>query len=266
MVCLVKGAVMVETALKVVNLSLNYDATQVLWDITLDVPKAVLAAIIGPNGAGKSSFIKAILGLNKNFTGKVSLLGQSLPNIRQKVAYVPQRESVDWTFPITVQELVLMGCYGRVGLGMRPSRSERDLALHCLEKVGMHEFAHRQISQLSGGQQQRIFIARALMQQADIYFMDEPFAGIDMASESSIMTLLHELKKEQKTVFIVHHDLNTIEKYFDWVILLNMRLISSGPTSHAFNAENLAKTYGKNYWLLEDALKRSNEKNSGETA
>lgn len=250
-------------ALEVSQLFVNYDRTPVLWDISLEVPQGKLVGILGPNGSGKTTFIKTVLGLLKPISGYVSFLGQPLSSIRQKIAYVPQKETVDWDFPITVSDLVLMGRYGQLGLFRWPRKADRAAAERCLEMVGMSAFANRQISQLSGGQQQRVFIARALLQDADIYFMDEPFAGIDIATESVIIALLKELIKKNKTVFVVHHDLNTVESYFDWIIMLNMRLVASGEVSDIFNAENLQAAYGKSYTLLDEALKLSERKSRG---
>lgn len=250
-------------ALQVHQLTVNYDKTPVLWDISLSIPQGVLVGIIGPNGAGKSTFIKAALGLLKPLSGKIEFFGQSLKYVRQRVAYVPQRESVDWDFPITVRDLVLMGRYGHLGLFKRPRESDWVAADHYLNLVGMSGYAQRQISQLSGGQQQRAFIARALLQEADLYLMDEPFAGIDAATENVIIQILKELKAKGKTVFVVHHDLNTVEQYFDWGMMLNMRLVACGPIPKIFNPANLAITYGKTHALFDEAVKLSQQKNIG---
>ena len=250
-------------ALQVFQLSVNYDKTPVLWDISLDVPQGKLVGIVGPNGAGKSTLIKAALGLVAPISGKVEFFGQSLKQVRKRVAYVPQRESVDWDFPITVRDLVLMGRYGRLGILRWPREADWKAADHYIEVMGLTPYAHRQISQLSGGQQQRAFIARALLQEADIYFMDEPFAAIDLSTESVIMNVLRQLISQGKTVFVVHHDLNTVESYFDWTIILNMRLIACGPVQQVFNAETLANAYGKNFSLFDEALKLSKNKTSG---
>lgn len=250
-------------ALHVSQLSVNYDKTPVLWDITCSVPQGKLVGIIGPNGSGKTTFIKALLGLVPTISGKIDFLGSPLKKVRKKIAYVPQRESVDWDFPITARDLVLMGRYGRLGLFRWPRAADWAAADRCLEMVGMAPYASRQISQLSGGQQQRVFIARALLQEADIYFMDEPFTGIDMASESIIMDLLRQQKSNGKTVFVVHHDLNTVESYFDWVVMLNMRLIACGKTQEVFNADTLNAAYGKSYALFDEALRLSQQKKSG---
>jgi len=245
------------------QLTVNYDKTPVLFDISLSVPGGKLVGIIGPNGAGKSTFIKTALGLVKPISGKVEFFSEPLKNVRQRVAYVPQRESVDWDFPITVQDLVLMGRYGKLGLFRFPRAADYVACDHYLEVVGMLQYKERQISQLSGGQQQRVFIARALLQEADIYFMDEPFAGVDIATEKVIMDLLRKLKSQGKTVFVVHHDLNNVENYFDWVIMLNMRLIACGSVSDVFNPATLNDTYGKSFSLFDEALKISLQKSKG---
>jgi len=250
-------------ALEVHQLTVNYDRTPVLWDLTLQVPTGKIVGIIGPNGAGKSTFLKTMMGLLKPLSGRVHFFGHSLKKQRQRIAYIPQRESVDWDFPITVLELVVMGRYGRLGLLRWPRKADRVAALHYLEKVGMAQYAERQISQLSGGQQQRVFIARALMQDADIYLLDEPFVGIDMATEQVVIGLLRQLRDQGKTVFVVHHDLNDVEGYFDWVIMLNMRLIACGSVDEVFNSETLHVTYGKSYSLLDEAMKLSQHKGKG---
>ncbi len=250
-------------ALKVEHLTVNYDKTPVLWDISLSIPSGCLVGIIGPNGAGKSTFIKTIIGLIKAISGKIELSGKTLKQTRKNVAYVPQKEAVDWEFPITALDVVLMGRYGHLGLFRWPRKADKEAAKEVLKRVGMEAFSHRQINQLSGGQQQRIFLARALLQNADIYFMDEPFSGVDLASEKVIMLLLNDLKKQGKTVFVIHHDLNNIETYFDRVIMLNMRLITYGKTSECFTSEMLSKTFGKNNLLLSEVMKLSQNKTMG---
>jgi manganese/zinc/iron transport system ATP- binding protein len=250
-------------ALKVSHLTVNYDKTPVLWDISLSIPQGVVVGIVGPNGAGKSTFIKTALDLIKPISGKVEFFGLPLKQVRQQVAYVPQRESVDWDFPITVRDLVLMGRYGRLGLFNWPRPADRAAVDRYLDIVGMSAYADRQISQLSGGQQQRVFLARSLIQEADIYFMDEPFTGVDLATETVIVQLLHELKAKGKTVFVVHHDLSTVERYFDWGILLNMRLIACGEIKEVFNSQTLNSTYGKSYALFDEALRLSQQKSAG---
>ena len=250
-------------ALQAHHLSVNYDKTPVLWDISLEVPAGKIVGIIRPNGAGKSTFIKTALGLIQPISGKIEFFGQPLSVCRRRIAYVPQRESVDWDFPILVRDLVLMGRYGTLGLFRWPRKADMAAVDHYLELMGMSAYADRQISQLSGGQQQRAFIARALVQEADVYFMDEPFAGVDMATETAIMNILHQLKEKGKTVFVVHHDLNTVESYFDWLIMLNMRLIACGNVSEVFNPDTLNMTYGKSYAILDEALKLSQHRTQG---
>lgn len=247
-------------ALEVHQLSVSYDKNPVLWDISLQIPAGKLVGIIGPNGAGKSTLLKAALGLIKPISGKIDFFGLPLKQMRQRVAYIPQRETVDWDFPITVEDLVLMGRYGRLGLFRWPRKADIAAANHYMEMVGISQFAKRQISQLSGGQQQRAFLARALLQEADIYFMDEPFTGIDLATESVIVSMLKKLIQQGKTVFVVHHDLNSVESYFDWAILINMRLVAYGPISEVFTSDTLNATYGKSYALFGEALKLSQSK------
>lgn len=231
-------------ALKVDDLTVAYNSKPAIWDIDLDVPEGVLMAIVGPNGAGKSTLIKSVLNLIPRAAGTVTFYGKPYEQARSLVGYVPQRGSVDWDFPTSVVDVVTMGLYGKLGWFRRPGRKERDLALHALEQVGMADFAERQISQLSGGQQQRTFLARALVQDAQIYFMDEPFAAVDAVTERAIVAILRELRERGKTVLVVHHDLQTVEEYFDWVTLLNVEVIASGPTAETFTPDNLRKTYG----------------------
>jgi manganese/zinc/iron transport system ATP- binding protein len=241
------------TALEVHDMTVAYHRRPVLWDVDFEVPEGKLVGIVGPNGAGKTTLIKAVLGLVPLASGKVEIYGQPYRDQRHLVGYVPQRESVDWDFPVTVRDVVLMGTYGRLGWFRRPGRTDRELADRCLDQVGMRAFSKRQIRQLSGGQQQRVFLARALAEQARIYFLDEPFAGVDAATESAIVELLQAMRSEQKTVFVVHHDLQTVRDYFDWVLLLNMRLVAGGPVDETFTPENLQKTYGGRLTLLDEA-------------
>ncbi|MBA4493335.1 metal ABC transporter ATP-binding protein [Paenactinomyces guangxiensis] len=232
------------------NLSVAYHRKPVLRDIDYDAPEGELIGIIGPNGAGKSTLIKAILGLIPLAGGEVNIYGKPYHEQRQLVGYVPQRESVDWDFPTDALDVVMMGRYGKLGWFRRPKAEDREIAMECLQKVGMESFARRQISQLSGGQQQRVFLARALAQDARVYFMDEPFAGVDAATEKAIIQVLNELKQQKKTVLVVHHDLQTVSEYFDSVLLLNLRKIAAGPTREVFHAENLQKTYGGRLTVL----------------
>jgi manganese/zinc/iron transport system ATP- binding protein len=233
-----------EAAITVEDLTVAYGEKPVLWDVDLTVPSGVLMAIIGPNGAGKTTLIKAVLNLVNTAAGQVLIYGESYQKQRRLVGYVPQRGSVDWDFPTNVKDVVMMGRYGALGWLKRPGRKERDMALAALEKVGMSRYAERQISQLSGGQQQRVFLARALVQDALVYLMDEPFQGVDATTERAIVSLLQELRAQGKTVVVVHHDLQTVPEYFDWTALLNVRLIASGPVRDVFTEENLRLTYG----------------------
>src|SRR5690625_3825017 len=274
-------------AIRVDDLTVAYDYKPVLWDVDLKIPEGILMAVVGPNGAGKSTLIKSILGIIKpiagsvtifgkpyqqqrrqvayvhqkesvdwDFTttvieeeleGSVTILGKPYQQQRRQVAYVTQKESVDWDFPTTVIDVVLMGTYGKLGWIRRPGSKERKEATEALEKVGMLSFKNRQISQLSGGQQQRVFLARALVQDAAIYFMDEPFQGVDATTEVAIINILKELRKAGKILIVVHHDLQTVPEYFDWVTFLNVKEIATGPVKDVFNDDNLTKSYVINY-------------------
>ncbi len=229
--------------IEVEDMTVAYDIKPVLWDIDLKVPKGVLLAIVGPNGAGKSTLLKAMLELIKPISGKVLFNGQSYQQQRKNIGYVPQKESVDWDFPTTVLDVVMMGRYAHIGWIKRASRADKDISMQALDKVGMKEYYNRQISQLSGGQQQRVFLARALVQDADFYFMDEPFQGVDAKTERAVIEILKELSSNGKTVLAVHHDLQTVQEYFDWVVLLNTQLVAYGPVSKVFTEANIAKTY-----------------------
>jgi manganese/zinc/iron transport system ATP- binding protein len=235
---------MKEKAIEVTDLTVAYREKPVLWDVDLEVPAGTLMAVVGPNGAGKTTLIKAILGLIQPAAGQVLIYGQPYAAQRRLVGYVPQRGSVDWDFPTSVLDVVMMGRYGVLGWIRRPGHKERLAALEALDMVGMLPFAGRQISQLSGGQQQRVFLARALVQDALIYFMDEPFQGVDATTERAIVALLQELRRSGKTVVVVHHDLQTVPEYFDWVTLLNVRRIASGPVGEVFTERNLKLAYG----------------------
>ncbi|MEM7583466.1 MAG: metal ABC transporter ATP-binding protein [Acidobacteriota bacterium] len=231
-------------ALEVFDLTVAYRDKPVLWDIDLSVPHGVLMAIVGPNGAGKSTLIKAILGLVPAAAGEVRILGKEATKQRRLVAYVPQRGSVDWDFPTSVLDVVMMGLYGRLGWIRRPGAKERQLAMEALDKVAMTDYAQRQISQLSGGQQQRVFLARALVQDSQVFFMDEPFQGVDATTERAIVDVLRALRAEGRTVIAVHHALQTVPEYFDWVTILNVRRMSSGPVEEAFTEQHLRDAYG----------------------
>lgn len=241
----------VSSPLSIHDMTVAYHRKPVIWDIDYNASPGELTALVGPNGAGKTTLINAVLDLVPRASGEVRIFGKPYRQQRQRVAYVPQRESVDWDFPISALEVVAMGLYGQIGWCRPVTRSYRQRALHVLERVGMGGFAKRQISQLSGGQQQRVFLARALVQDADIYLMDEPFAGVDAATERAIVSILHELRAAGKSALVVHHDLQTVKEYFDHVILLNMRIVAAGPTEEVFTTENLRNTYGGKLALLD---------------
>ncbi len=229
--------------LEIEDLTVAYAAKPVLWDVDLNIPEGCLAAIVGPNGAGKTTLIKAALGLIPTASGRVRFFPAQGGQSARRIAYVPQSGSVDWDFPATALDVVLMGRYGQLGWIRRPGRLDHEIARETLDKVGMLDFASRQISQLSGGQQQRVFLARALAQQADLYLMDEPFKGVDARTERAIILLLQDLQALGKTVVAVHHDLQTVPEYFDWVALLNIQVIAAGPVEEAFTRENLHRAY-----------------------
>ncbi len=239
--------------LAVHDLTVAYHRKPVLWDVDLDIPEGKLVGIVGPNGAGKSTLLKACMDLVPKASGEVGIYGKPYKDQRHLVGYVPQRESVDWDFPVNVLDLVAMGTYRRLGWFRRVNQEAKARALEALEQVGIAHLASRQISQLSGGQQQRAFLARALAQEARVYFMDEPFAAVDAATESAIVKILQRLNSEGRTCLVVHHDLATVSRYFDWLVLLNMRIVASGPTEEVFTKDHLEKTYGGRLSLLNDA-------------
>jgi manganese/zinc/iron transport system ATP- binding protein len=239
-----------ENAIEIENLIVSYHHKPVLWDIQLSLPAGQIIGIIGPNGSGKTTLLKSIMGLLPLDSGTVRFFGKPIKEVRGRLSYVPQRESVDWDFPANVRDVVLMGRYRKDNLFKRLSKEDHRIANEAIEKVGLTDLAKRQIAQLSGGQQQRVFIARALAQQADIYLMDEPFVGVDAATEDAILKLLAEMRDEGKTVIIVHHDLQTAYSTFDWVVLLRTRLIASGPKSEVFTAKNLQNAYGGKLSIL----------------
>lgn len=231
-------------ALSVNHLSVQYHQQKVLDNINFQVPKGSITGIIGPNGAGKSTLMKAILGLVPTINGSIEVLEQPFRRQKDLIGYVPQRSEVDWDFPINGLDVVLMGRYKNFKRFQRISKKEKNLAMDYLREIGMEQYAQRQISQLSGGQQQRIFLARALAQNTPIYFMDEPFAGVDAATERMMIQLMKQWKEEGKTVLIVHHDLQTVQEYFDHILLLNKKIIDCGKTSDIFHSENIERTYG----------------------
>ncbi len=250
-------------ALAVRDVTVAYHRKPVLWNVSLDIPPGSLVGLVGPNGAGKSTLLKAVVEMVPRVSGQVYIFGKPYRQSRRRIAYVPQRESVDWDFPATALDVVLMGTYGRLGWFKRVGAEERKAALAALAKMEIDHLASRQISQLSGGQQQRTFLARALVQQADLYLMDEPFAAVDAATEKAIVQLMRQLQREGKTIIVVHHDLHTVPEYFDYLVLLNLRLVGAGPISEVFTTANLQKTYGGKLTLLEEvgeAMRRRDQR------
>ncbi len=239
--------------LSVYDLTVAYDRRPVIWDIGFQIPPGSLVGIVGPNGAGKSTLLKAIMHLVPMTSGRIEIFGLPWNRNRHRVGYVPQRESVDWDFPISALDVVTMGLYREIGWCRPVNRRHRAAAMKALEKVGVADLAGRQISQLSGGQQQRTFLARALVQDADLYLMDEPFAAVDAATEQAIVSILRGMKQNGKTAIVIHHDLHTVPEYFDYVILLNMRIVAHGPVDTVFTRENLERTYGGRLTLLDEA-------------
>ncbi|MGE3316629.1 MAG: metal ABC transporter ATP-binding protein [Planctomycetaceae bacterium] len=244
-------------------MTVAYHRKPVLWDIDYEAPRGKLIAIVGPNGSGKTTLIKAALDLVPRASGRVEMFGDSYRNQRHRVAYVPQRGSVDWDFPVNALDVVAMGLYRQIGWCRPVTTHYRRIALEALQRVGMQDYARRQISQLSGGQQQRVFLARALAQDADLYLMDEPFAGVDAATERAILEVLQDLRSSGKTAIVVHHDLQTVGEYFDEVVLLNMRIVASGPTDLVFTADNLRATYGGKLALLDQVGDRMKQTGTG---
>ena len=248
------------------DLTVAYHRKPVLWDVDLEVPAGKLIGIVGPNGAGKSTLIKAVLDLLPRASGRITIFGKPYKESRSRVGYVPQRESVDWDFPVSALDVVAMGRYGKIGWFRPVTRSHKEAAMEALDRVGIADLAQRQISQLSGGQQQRAFLARALVQDADLYLMDEPFAAVDAATETAIVGLLQNLREMGKTCLVVHHDLQTVREYFDEVILMNMRIVAHGPTETTFTRENLRKTYGGKLTLLGEAAEVMARQTAGKSS
>jgi manganese/zinc/iron transport system ATP- binding protein len=236
-------------ALDVAHLTVSYEQNLILSDCTLAIPPGVMVGIIGPNGAGKTTFLKSILGLIPKKNGTVFFLGKTIGYVRNKIAYVAQRNSVDWDFPLTVFDMVLMGCYGKLGWFARPGDAQKEAVSKALIEVGLQDYAHKPISVLSGGQQQRAFMARALVQDADIYFLDEPFAGVDAPTEKIIINLFKKLRDQHKTIIVVHHDIVTAAAYFDWALLLNKNIIACGPIEEVLTQKNCVQVYGNNFSL-----------------
>ena len=235
---------MKDTVISVKNLNIAYNDKPVLWDNNIDFVKNSITAIVGPNGAGKSTLLKGILGLKKILSGKIEIEGKNLKDVKKEIAYIPQSSSVNWDFPTTVFDVVLMGRYVHCGWIKRPNKSDKKKALDAIEKIGLSQYRDRQISQLSGGQKQRVFIARAIASDANIYFMDEPLAGVDKKTEGIIMEFLRDSQKMGKTSIVVHHDLNTIKKYFDHLVIINKRIIAQGLVNNVFTSENIEMAFG----------------------
>ena len=252
-----------ELSLKVTHLSVNYDKISVLWDLNFSVPRGKLCAIIGPNGAGKSTLIKAILGLVKPLSGKIEILSENASKSFKKISYIPQRETIDWNFPLTVEELVLQGLYTKQGLFKFTTKADKENALKALKVVDMEPFLKRQISQLSTGQKQRVFLARALLQDSDIYFLDEPFSGVDSVTEKFMCQFLQKLKQEGKSIFVIHHNIHSVSQYCEWVVMINNRLVACGDIDSCLTADNLKLTFGENSHLLDEVFALSQNKNKG---
>ncbi len=233
-----------DVIIKVEDLTIAYDDKPVIWDNDVDFINNSITAIIGPNGAGKSTLLKGILGLKNILSGKVEIMGKSLKEVQKEIAYIPQSSSVNWDFPTTVFDVVLMGRYIHCGWIKRPSNKDKEIARAAIEKIGLSEFENRQISQLSGGQKQRVFIARAIASDASIFFMDEPLAGVDKKTEGIIMDFLKESQRNKKTSIVVHHDLNTVDKYFDHLVILNKKILAQGKVSEVFTKENIERAFG----------------------
>lgn len=244
-----------KSAVVIDDFTVSYREKPVLWDVDVTIPEGSLTAVVGPNGAGKSTLLKAVLGIVPKLSGRVTIYGEPYEKNRHLIAYVPQRETVDWDFPTDVLDIVTMGTYGSLGWFKRPGEKEYKRAMSALKNVGMEKYAKRQIGQLSGGQQQRVFLARALAQDAQIYFMDEPFSGVDAATEKAIIHLLRELKQQGKTVVCVHHDLATVGEYFDWGVFLNVHVIVQGPIKEIYTAQYIEKTYGESFRYLSKLFK-----------
>lgn len=252
-----------QAPLAIRDMTVAYQRRPVLWDVDYEAPTGKLIAIVGPNGAGKSTLLKAILGLVPKVSGEVLIFGKPYERQRHRVGYVPQRESVDWDFPVNALDVVAMGLYRKIGWCWPVRRQHQRTAWDALDRVGMTDLARRQIRQLSGGQQQRVFLARALVQDADLYLMDEPFAGVDAATERALVTMLQEMRDGGKTTLVVHHDLQTVAEYYDEVILLNMRMVASGPVDEVFTRDNLRKTYGGKLALLDEVGNRMQQEQEG---
>ncbi|REJ07518.1 metal ABC transporter ATP-binding protein [Halobacillus trueperi] len=243
---------MANAALSIKNLHVSYYGNEAVKEVSLTVNPGNLVGIIGPNGAGKSTFLKALLNLIPRDKGEIKLLGKTVKEVRKKIAYVPQRNDIDWDFPITVLDAVLIGTYPNLKLFKRPKKKDKEWAMECLRRVGMEDFSKRQIGELSGGQQQRVFLARALAQKAELFFLDEPFVGVDVSSEETIVRILKELCSQGKTVIVVHHDLSKANDYFNQLILLNKELIGFGSVQEVFQTEIIEKAYQGQFAFMKE--------------
>lgn len=232
-------------ALSISHVSIAYHHEPIVFDLSVTIPSGVMAAVIGPNGAGKTTLIKSILGLVKPIAGTIQIYGKKLHSEKNMVAYVPQRAALDWDFPLTVIDVVVMGSYAKLGWFSRPSKKEYQEAMRAIETVGLSAYAHQPIGELSGGQQQRMLVARALVQNSDLYILDEPFAGVDMATEQLLQGLLKSLADQGKTIIVVHHDLHTVKQYFNWALLLNKTLVAAGPLDQSFTQHNVLSVFGR---------------------
>jgi manganese/zinc/iron transport system ATP- binding protein len=242
-----------QPAIRLRNVTVSYDRKPAIRSVSIDIPAAQRIAIVGPNGAGKSTLIKAVVGLAALDAGEISVHGEPIDRVRQRVAYVPQRGTVDWDFPVLVRDVVMMGRFGRLGWFRRPGARDREIVAEALQRMGMTEFAERQIGQLSGGQQQRVFLARALAQEADVLLLDEPFVGVDASTEEVIFGLLDAARDEGRTVVVVNHDLSSVSRHFDLVLLLNGRVVACGPPVEVMRPEILQRTYGGRLTVLDTA-------------
>ena len=241
-----------DTPIEVHDLTVSYQGKPVLYGIDLEIPEGSIVGILGPNGAGKTTLIKSIMNMIKPNSGYIRIFGQEPRTGIKQIGYVPQRESIDWDFPVSVMDVVLMGRYGHLGWIQMPGKADRQIASECLERVNMLNYSNRQIGNLSGGQQQRVFLARALAQESSIYLMDEPFAGVDAVTEKAIVSILRKMRDEGKTLIVVHHDLASAREYFDHLLLLNMRKVAFGPVREVYSHKLLQKTYGGRLAVLSE--------------
>ncbi len=251
------------SAVEVNQLTVSYDQTSALWDVSFCVPEGKMVGVIGPNGAGKSSLLKAMVGLVKPLSGKTLFFGEPFKKVRKRIAYIPQKGAIDWEFPITVFDVVLMGRYGHLPGLKWYRKADRAAAHQILKLLEMDHLQNRQISELSGGQQQRLFIARALMQDADLFLLDEPFSGVDQSTEKMIIDILKGLKNQGKTLMIVHHDLETVEEYFDSVLMIKTSLVAHGDVAEVFNPETLKSAFEPTHSLFDEVLSLSQKKSTG---